>query len=164
MFKRSGHTVYGILHMTLNDIIKAISFGIRQSQICLNKPYSTIPSRLDLHRQMEESIQDIFQRTAVESESYVRYSIYFPEDASSIENLQQICAEIQDQVHQLMSDYIWQKDRFGISITRSSLRGKLFLTMSFFQSAIADTYFRIPKLKRYYLPSSQTLHTHSCTA
>lgn len=70
-----------------------------------------------------ESLQDIFDRSATETEDYVKYFIYFPEDTSSIENLEQMCAEIQDLVQQLTGDYIWHKDRFGISITKSSIRG-----------------------------------------
>lgn len=70
-----------------------------------------------------ETLQDIFDRSATETEDYVKYFLYFPEDRSSIENLEQFCAEIQDLVQQLTSEYIWYKDRFGISITKSSIRG-----------------------------------------
>jgi hypothetical protein len=72
-----------------------------------------------------ETLQDVFDRSATETEDYVKYFIYFPEDASTVENLEQICAEIQDLVQQLTSDYIWYKDRFGISITKSSIRGNV---------------------------------------
>jgi hypothetical protein len=76
---------------------------------------------------MEDNIQSIFDRSAVEFEYYVRYSIYFPEAASSVEDLQQISAEIRALAEQITGDYIWQKDHFGLSITKSSLRGNVLI-------------------------------------
>lgn len=74
---------------------------------------------------MEDNIQSIFDRSSVDFEYYVRYSVYFPEVASNIEDLQQISAEIRALAEQIAGDYIWQKDQFGLSITKSSLRGKV---------------------------------------
>ncbi|KAH8554010.1 SGT1 protein-domain-containing protein [Umbelopsis sp. PMI_123] len=71
---------------------------------------------------MEDNIQSIFERSEAEFEYYVKYSIYFPETASSIENLHQISAEIRALAEQITGEYLWQKDRFGISITQSSIR------------------------------------------
>ncbi|KAI8576352.1 hypothetical protein K450DRAFT_257347 [Umbelopsis ramanniana AG] len=71
---------------------------------------------------MEDNIQSIFDRSAVDFEYYVRYSIYFPKETSSIEDLQQISAEIRALAEQITGNYIWQKDHFGLSITTSSLR------------------------------------------
>jgi hypothetical protein len=81
--------------------------------------------KADLETHMEDNIQSIFERSEAEFEYYVKYSIYFPETASSIENLHQISAEIRALAEQITGEYLWQKDRFGISITQSSIRGKI---------------------------------------
>ncbi|KAI7869680.1 SGT1 protein-domain-containing protein [Spinellus fusiger] len=66
-----------------------------------------------------ETLQDVFQMSSSREVDYVQYSIYFPpkEDTEkTLDMLQVTCALVHSQLQGYLDGYLWQKDRFNLSI------------------------------------------------
>lgn len=74
------------------------------------------------------TLRDVFQGAASQETNYVQYSIFLPsksDDKEIIRSLQDHLAKIHSIVQPIVNDYIWQKDRFALSIAREQSNGKV---------------------------------------
>ncbi|KAG2196589.1 hypothetical protein INT47_004892 [Mucor saturninus] len=66
-----------------------------------------------------DSLQDVFKGSASKDVDYIQYSIYLPPketSAATLDYLNDTLLMIQSHIQPLISGYIWQKDRFFLSI------------------------------------------------
>lgn len=67
-----------------------------------------------------DTLQDVFKGSSAKEIDYVQYAIYFPPkdtESATLLYLQDTLAMINSLIQPLVKDYIWQKDRFHLSIT-----------------------------------------------
>lgn len=74
-----------------------------------------------------ETLQDVFNGSSSKEIDYIQYAVYLPPKESeneTIKYLKDTLDMINSFIHPLLKDYIWQKDKFHLSIAKDQQQGK----------------------------------------
>lgn len=72
-----------------------------------------------------ETLQEVFGKGASKGEDYIQYSIFLPLQKQDMKScLHDTLDMINSLIQPIIKDYIWQKDRFHLSIVNEHSQGK----------------------------------------
>ncbi|CEG80582.1 Putative SGT1-like protein [Rhizopus microsporus] len=92
-----------------------------------------------------ETLQDVFNRSSLKEEDHIQYAIYLPnKEKDMILYLQDTINMINSMIEPTIKDYLWQKDRFHLSIVQDKSQDPLYpflYGISRFGDCINDEWF-----------------------
>lgn len=71
-----------------------------------------------------ENLQEVLNKSSLKGEDYIQYSVFLPLKAQDMYSyLRDTLDMINSLIQPIIKDYIWQKDRFHLSIVNEHSRG-----------------------------------------